>query len=532
MDTRKGMEHLDGRIFVVGGFSIHITQNGGESSSQSIVQKHLLDGTIKQGVDRLDIDTGGQVIDKLASAFKLLGNVPRNRHVSANLFHLGNVIGLTVHRGNGNVFPRFKGNASERGKGTARLGPAVLRVGQDFFHRTGHESTGHIQGGILSKDLGSIVDNGEQTGLNIVVFNETEAVVSGFFNLDLGAVRSFGAQLVKGLGQGIIGVVDTHPTFQGTSHILQSPIDQSTVGFHARQTVQGFQGQIGRSQVGKGGTTDQGGKVFFGQNVVLDIGLQFRSAVNFFNFHLVGAHVKDALGLVVVFRQVVRGQVARRGARKGFDLEGRSVVAGSAHKGTESQEAGGLVGFVGGVEFQNGSFLGFCSKRGHTLSSIDVKGPDGLSKVSSDTGQKGSPGGLGVVILQHVALSVIKERQRSILLDHDGRSIFHGIVDNGLGVIPKMMMQSDHAGDHHHESNANGKVQSGPPRLFGTTAAIGGVGITNGLVFRAASGAVLLIRRHVDDVDAGVSLVVVCCRSLCRGLCRARCRQSISQTSS
>jgi len=66
--------------------------------------------------------------------------------------------------------------------------------------------------------------------------------VTLIFNLDLGSVRRFRGHLVERHSfTFIVGEVDTEPTLECTSHVLQHTIKGSTGGFHLGKTVQDFQ---------------------------------------------------------------------------------------------------------------------------------------------------------------------------------------------------------------------------------------------------------------------------------------------------
>ena len=262
----------------------------------------------------------------------------------------------------------------------------------------------------FSKDLVLVKDNRQQLGVAIRRFNEGKAVVSLLFNGNLGRVTGFGRHMVEGHVQRVIGVGDSKPSLEGTSHTLQHTIEASTTGLNLGKTIKDGEFEIGVSRVGKGGTTDQGSKVFFGKNKVFDSGGKSVQAIDFLDFDLVGSDIQDTLWLVGIILRV--SKVSGSGSAEGFDFKGGAsdgVLAGTAHKGTESNEGSDLVGLVGGVEFQEWVVLGFDSKGGDTLTAVDVECPNGLSKVSGNTGKKRGKGGLGIVILHDKSLCVKKD---------------------------------------------------------------------------------------------------------------------------
>mmetsp|Transcript_29059 Transcript_29059/g.62278 ORF Transcript_29059/g.62278 Transcript_29059/m.62278 type:complete len:257 (-) Transcript_29059:486-1256(-) len=248
------------------------------------------------------------------------------------------------------------------------------------------KATGIFQSGGFSEHLILVVYNGQQLGGLIFVLDKRKTVVSFFFDGNLGSITGFCRHLVERHVQSIVGVVDTEPSLEGTSHRLKHTLEFSSTGFDLGQTIKNLELDRGGSGVGKGGTTNQGRKVLFGKNEVFDGSIDSIQPVDFLNFDFVCSNVQDALGLVGILVGVCKVSGTIR--IKGFDFEGglgHGALAGTTNKGTEADERCDLVRLVRGIEFHNRVVLRIDTKGGNRLTSVDVKAPNGFSEVSSDT---------------------------------------------------------------------------------------------------------------------------------------------------
>lgn len=72
-------------------------------------------------------------------------------------------------------------------------------------------------------------------------------------------------------------------------------------------------------------------------------------------------------------------------------------------EGTKSHIGGHLIRLVGGLEFEEGKIFGGDAEACHSLTAVDVEGPDGFAKDSGDTGEEVGEGGACVEVSDNVA---------------------------------------------------------------------------------------------------------------------------------
>mmetsp|Transcript_22760 Transcript_22760/g.35125 ORF Transcript_22760/g.35125 Transcript_22760/m.35125 type:complete len:250 (+) Transcript_22760:1371-2120(+) len=230
--------------------------------------------------------------------------------------------------------------------------------------------------------------------------------MSGFFNRDGSTVTRFSGHFEEWLGESIVSMFNSHPTFNCTSHILESSIQSSTRGFNLGQSIQSRNGQIGRTGIGKFGETDHGCKVFFGENNVFSRSSDSVNGINLLDFHFVRSNVHNTLRLVFVVFGVA--QVAGCPTGEGFDVEALQATS-TLDKSTETNKRCHLVSLVSSIELQNGVLLGLHTKGRNTLSTIDIERPNRLSVVSGNTWKETRKGRFGVEIFHDKAANIIEK---------------------------------------------------------------------------------------------------------------------------
>mmetsp|Transcript_2168 Transcript_2168/g.4600 ORF Transcript_2168/g.4600 Transcript_2168/m.4600 type:complete len:271 (-) Transcript_2168:839-1651(-) len=263
------MEYLDTFILVkVGklGIIINVTDNVRHTTTETVVKIHLLYGTIEKLAGSVGFDTGGKLIDKRPGTLKLGRRIPFLGNCLRNLGYFLDVVGTAVECSNGDGLTGGKLDRLQSGKGGRSLGITKLRIGNNIRNGGNLECLRNLEGGVLTKDLGGIINDGKQVGLLVFTVNECKAVMSSLLNLDGSFIGGFSRHAVEWHGEIVGGVVNSEPTLERTRHLLQAPIQLATDRFHLSQTIKGGKGEGVRSGVGKVDATNKGGKVLFGED--------------------------------------------------------------------------------------------------------------------------------------------------------------------------------------------------------------------------------------------------------------------------
>mmetsp|Transcript_43 Transcript_43/g.78 ORF Transcript_43/g.78 Transcript_43/m.78 type:complete len:305 (-) Transcript_43:820-1734(-) len=299
------MVNLHAGIFVIVRSGIDITQNGRNTSTKRVIQEHLADSGIEQRIGGVCFDSNGHLVDHGSSTGKFRCDETRCGDNFCDFGYLIHMIGTTVDRSDGDFLTGFQSNGTNGSKRGRSLGVTILFTVNKITDRASFKTarTGHASG--FSKHFVLVIDDRQQSGLFVGCFDKRKAVVTLFFNGHLGRITGLGRHFVKRHGQSIVGVVHTKPTLEGTSHALEHAIEFSTTGFHFGQTIQNLQLEVKGSGVGKTGTTNQGGEVLFGKNVVFDTGGEPVQTIDFLDFDLVRADVQDTLWLVGIVLGIV-----------------------------------------------------------------------------------------------------------------------------------------------------------------------------------------------------------------------------------
>mmetsp|Transcript_29112 Transcript_29112/g.70303 ORF Transcript_29112/g.70303 Transcript_29112/m.70303 type:complete len:412 (-) Transcript_29112:287-1522(-) len=410
MNAREGVEYLHLAVFVICSIGVNVSKDSWHTSTKRVIQEHLLHSTIEKRIDSGSLHTGGEFVDQCTSTVSLFANETRRCDDFRQFWNLGNVIASTVDGGNSHVFAGLECHLSHSCKRGTSFGISILRIVYDISDTGCHQTVWIFKGGRLTKNLVDVKYNGKQRGSFIERFDERKTVVSMLLNLHFGLICWLCGHFEKRHGQGtFLGLIDSHPTFQSTSHLFQAPVKFSTTGFNLGQTIQDFQLNSIRSSVCEGSSTNQRSKIFFGQDEIFDVGGQTVNSINLLDFDFVGTDVQDTFGLIAIV--FIVQEIARIRWSKWFHIKGsgKSSSASSTDKCSEANVWCYLVRLVRGIELENGKIFGGGSKGRNGLSTIDVESPDRLTKVSSDTWEEGGESGSSIEVFHKEAAMFIKQ---------------------------------------------------------------------------------------------------------------------------
>mmetsp|Transcript_21468 Transcript_21468/g.35409 ORF Transcript_21468/g.35409 Transcript_21468/m.35409 type:complete len:311 (+) Transcript_21468:2561-3493(+) len=302
-----------------------------------------------------------------------------------NLGQIFDVFCLSIDGSHSHTFTRSKLHVLCSGKCRRGLGISILRVGNDVLNRTLDQTIWLLQCCRETEYLLGIIHNREQI---ITSIHEGNAVMPCLFNLNRRRIRRLSRHAVKGKSKIIIGMIHSHPTFKGTSNILQSPLQPTTRRFHLGQTIQRRKSQIIIPSIGNRRTTDKSGKVFFGHDKVIHRGGNSMNIINLQNFHLIRPNIHGTIRLTCILYTLHLGI----GRRKRLDQKRHPILlllvstSHTLHKGTEPHIGGNLIRLIGRIKLHNWEIFTCQTKRCQSLSTVDIKGPYGLTKDTGDAG--------------------------------------------------------------------------------------------------------------------------------------------------
>ena len=282
--------------------------------------------------------------------------------------------------------------------------------------------------------------------------------MTSLLDLHRGLIGGLGGHAVEGHGKIVGGMVNTEPTLEGTGHLFETPIQLAADGLHLGKTIESGQGKRIGAGVGEVDATDEGTEGLLGKDDVLGRGGKAEVGIDLLDLELVATDVHDTLGLLGLGLQVGAVEVARGTGSEGL-VVGRSLATEGLDEGTETDEGGELVGLVGGIELEHGEVLGLGSEGSDALSAVDVEGPDGLAVQTGDAGKERGEGGLGIVVLEDVAMELVEELHLAIGAHFTG---------GGTGLRSGMSWLG-HA-DADHTENDHGDGTDGPLFPVGSTA--------------------------------------------------------------